>query len=93
MTIEPLQILLNTGLCDEAEAVELLTALEAQGCAIYKKKVFKNGRRPNASQPLTEALKHAIRAYFHSHPNATQQEIAHVFNVNNGRVSEALSED
>jgi hypothetical protein len=65
--------------------------LERQGLTIYKKKVFVNGRRPNSSQPMTPELRAAIIEYFEGDPEATQQEIANVFNVNIGRVNEVLS--
>lgn len=42
------------------------------------------------SQPMTPELKDAIRAYHRAHPQAAQTDIARVFNVNPGRVSEAL---
>lgn len=65
--------------------------LERQGLTIYKKKVFKNIRRPNSSQPMTPELRAAIIEYFEGDPEATQQEIANVFNVNIGRVNEVLA--
>jgi hypothetical protein len=65
--------------------------LERQGLTIYKKKVFVNGRRPNSSQPMTPELRAAIIEYFEGDPEATQQEIANMFNVNIGRVNEVLS--
>jgi len=54
---------------------------------------MKNGRRPNASTPMTPQLRRAIRIYFARNPEATQQEIANLFNVNSGRVNEALEGD
>jgi hypothetical protein len=74
-------------------ALHILTQLEAQGLTVYKKKVMKNGRRPNASTPMTPQLRRAIRIYFARNPEATQQEIANLFNVNSGRVNEALEGD
>ncbi len=47
-------------------------------------------RAPNRSQPLTPELAEAIREYKDAHPNAHQRHIGEVFNVNPGRVSEAL---
>jgi len=44
------------------------------------------------SQPLTPELAAAIRKYFYANPDATEQEIANEFNVNIGRVNEALDE-
>lgn len=69
----------------------VLDRLEAQGMTIYKKKVAKNGRRPPTSVPMTEQLARQVRQYFYTHPDATQQEIANMFNVNIGRVNEVLS--
>jgi hypothetical protein len=47
-------------------------------------------RAPVKSRPMTPALRDAIRAYKRANPDAPQQKIADVFNVNPGRVSEAL---
>ena len=65
--------------------------LERQGLTIYRKKVFANGRRPNSSEPMTPELRAAIRNYYEADPDATQQEIANMFNVNIGRVNEVLA--
>jgi dTDP-glucose pyrophosphorylase len=64
--------------------------LERQGLTIYRKKVFKNARRPTSSAPMTSELRTAIRAYYEADPEATQQEIANMFGVNIGRVNEVL---
>jgi S-adenosylmethionine:diacylglycerol 3-amino-3-carboxypropyl transferase len=40
---------------------------------------------------MTEELRTAIRAYWNARPNASNQEIATVFGVNVGRVSESLA--
>jgi hypothetical protein len=42
------------------------------------------------SRPIDPAVLDAIRAYAVAHPDTHAQEIAEVFNVNHGRVSEAL---
>lgn len=42
------------------------------------------------SVATTEALREAIRAYAVAHPGASQVEIGRLFNVNPGRVSEAI---
>jgi hypothetical protein len=52
--------------------------------------VFANGRRPNSSQPITPEISQAIRAYYAKNSDVTQQQIANHFNVNSGRVAEAL---
>lgn len=48
-------------------------------------------RAPTRSQPLTPALAAQIRVYFRENPRMHQQEIANYFNVNHGRVSEAIN--
>jgi hypothetical protein len=47
-------------------------------------------RAERVSTPVTPELRTAIRAYHTAHPAMTQAEIGRVFNVNPGRVSEAL---
>lgn len=50
------------------------------------------GRKaPKQSAPVTEGVKHSIKTYASRHPNMTQQDIATIFNVNAGRVSEILT--
>lgn len=71
-------------------AEEMIEKLEDHGFTGYKKKVFKNGRRPSSSVRMTHELRLAIRAAYRQNPTLTQHEIAEMFNVNHGRVSEAL---
>lgn len=47
-------------------------------------------RAANKSRPLTPALAKEIRAYVKKHPRLHQRDVAQKFNVNPGRVSEAL---
>ena len=47
-------------------------------------------RAPVKSQPITPALQRAIVAAYRENPARSQLEIARQFNVNPGRVSEAL---
>jgi hypothetical protein len=52
-------------------------------------------RRPRTvaeprSTPTTPLMMNAIRHYHAAHPDKPQTEIARIFNVNPGRVSEAL---
>ena len=47
-------------------------------------------RAPNVSKPMTDDLAHEIREFARSNPAMTQAEIGRVFNVNPGRVSEAI---
>lgn len=42
------------------------------------------------AQPMTPLLKQSIRAYATAHPEMSHREIGRVFNVDGGRVSEAL---
>ncbi|WP_176026487.1 hypothetical protein [Brucella intermedia] len=42
------------------------------------------------SRTMTAELKQEIREYHKAHPGVAQTEIAKLFNVNQGRVSEAL---
>lgn len=49
------------------------------------------GRATPTSQPKTPELGEKIRAYKKAHPHLKQREIAQVFNVDGGRVSEALN--
>lgn len=42
------------------------------------------------SRPMTRTLAVAVRAYAAAHPETSQQQIAAVFHLNNGRISEAL---
>lgn len=48
------------------------------------------GRAERKSTPMTTALAQAIRHYRAAFPDASQTEIARVFEVNPGRVSEAI---
>lgn len=90
MNDEAVEALQKLGL-DLAESVAFLRRLEEQGYTVYKKKVFKNARRPTSSQPMTPELRTSIRAYYTATPDATQQDIANIFNVNIGRVNEVLA--
>lgn len=72
-------------------AKEKVETLELLGFTVYKKKVFKNGRRPATSEPMTEALADNIRAVYRGNPSLSMHQIAAMFNVNHGRVSEAIN--
>lgn len=49
------------------------------------------GRRaPARSRPMTDELAAEIRAFREAHPRLSQVEISRRFNLNQGRVSEAL---
>lgn len=49
-------------------------------------------RAPSRSRPLTKTLAAAIRVWAEDHEDWTMQQIAERFEVNIGRVSEALAE-
>ena len=86
---EGLRALMDAGM-PEDHARTLLASLEKRGYTVYRKKQRKNARRPNASEPMTPELATEIRTFFAWQRHFTQQEIAHIFNVNIGRVNEAL---
>jgi hypothetical protein len=71
-------------------AEHIIGRIEDEGMAVYKKKVFLNGRRPNSSEPMTHHLQAMIRETYRRDPTLTQQQIATIYNVNSGRVAEAL---
>lgn len=48
-------------------------------------------RAPATSRPMTDELAAEIRAFAGDHPNLSQAAIGRRFNVNPGRVSEALN--
>jgi hypothetical protein len=48
-------------------------------------------RAAPSSAPMTAEMRDAIRAFHIAHPDRPQVEVARVFNVNPGRVSEALN--
>ncbi len=47
-------------------------------------------RAPAKSEPMTPELRRRVRAYKRRHPDASHTEIGRKYNVNPGRVSEAL---
>jgi hypothetical protein len=55
----------------------------------YRKSPFK--RAKNRSQPLTPILAEKIRRYMEKNPRLHQRDVAQKFNVNPGRVSEAVN--
>jgi hypothetical protein len=80
---------------DSASALDLAKGraeiLEDYGFTVYKKKVFMNGRRPSTSHTMTDELKDKIRRTYRANPRLTMHEIAAMYGVNHGRVSEAIS--
>jgi hypothetical protein len=73
------------------KAQEKIEALEALGFSVYKKKVFKNGRRPSTSKYMTKELKRIAVSMYNANPHLTNHEIAAQLGVNPGRVSEAIN--
>ncbi|MCE2841241.1 MAG: hypothetical protein LW689_04420 [Novosphingobium sp.] len=90
MTDEDKLSLLNEILPPVLNPQQLVATLEAHGLAIYRKKKMRNRRRPNSSQPMSPTLAEMIREAYDLNPTATQSELASWFNVNIGRVAEAL---
>ena len=54
------------------------------------KRRFSGPRAPASSTRMTPELAEEIREYADANPNMSHQAIAEVFNVNHGRVSEAI---
>jgi hypothetical protein len=55
---------------------------------MYRRPAVRNA--PPSARELTGGLILSIRAYAQLHPSMTEADIGHVFDVNQGRVSEAL---
>ena len=69
---------------------EVRTRIEAAMQEMYRD--YSLGRKaPKQSDPVTEGVKRSIKIYASTHPDVTQQDIATMFNVNAGRVSEILT--
>jgi predicted XRE-type DNA-binding protein len=83
--------------------LKLAAMLDAEGLTEYADEidniVSQMWRKPPAtkskvkSQSKSPALGMAIRAYVAAHPDKSQQEVAHIFDVNHGRVSEAINKE
>jgi hypothetical protein len=67
----------------------LISHLEIALNATYREKGIK--RAGVKSRKMTIAIGRRIRAHKRGHPNASEQEMATMFEVNQGRVSEALN--
>lgn len=70
----------------EEHGIEELNFLADQ---LYRQ--YKTGRTPTKSPECTPEMAEAIREYRKANPEAPQHEIASIFGVNHGRVSEALN--
>jgi hypothetical protein len=73
------------GVCP-AEAGELLELVDE-----LRRRPSAAPRAPATSTPMTEELAQDIRDFAEDNPGLSHQEIAVEFNVNHGRVSEAIS--
>jgi hypothetical protein len=73
------------GVCP-TEAVELLELVDE-----LRRRPSAAPRARATSTPMTDELAQDIRDYAEDHPGMSHQDIAVEFNVNHGRVSEALS--
>lgn len=87
---EKIAVLHTTARCTADEAERILGELEGLGFTIYLKKVQHVERAANVSTPMTPALRRMIRQAYQSNPDVPLQDLAHTYNVNIGRVSEAL---
>lgn len=58
---------------------------------MYKK--FVKPRAPTQSVPMSPELHAALRAFAHNNPQMSSQQIGDIFQVNPGRVSEALQRE
>ncbi|MFN4278330.1 MAG: hypothetical protein ACK4FJ_18710 [Ferrovibrio sp.] len=76
------------------ERLQLLAILhgipELEVLADELKRRSSGKRPPRVAQPMTPQLAQTIRQYAALNPDVPQYEMARVFNVNPGRVSEAL---
>ena len=90
MTDEERLAVLDAVLTPPIDALQVMASLDSMGVTLYRKRQYTNGRRPNASQPMNPALARAIRRAFAANPHMTQAQLAARFNVNPGRVAEAL---
>lgn len=73
------------GVHDYADRIEFLSAAAVRRSPVK--------RAPVTSTPMTPALARTIRSHSARHPKQSHQDIAALFNVNPGRVSQALQGD
>jgi hypothetical protein len=71
------------------EALELAADLDRWAAELRRRRVAPNGRV--TSNRVTPSLAQAVVQYHLDHPQASWQEIAKVFGVNPGRISEILT--
>ncbi len=65
-------------------------AIELNALADETRREFHGRRVPTTSKAMTTERTEAIREYAGAHPERSEHEIAVLFGVNQGRVSEAL---
>lgn len=70
---------------------QLSLAAETQKLSNELKRRSPVRRAANTSKPMTPALAEAIRHHGKAFPTASYGEIGRLFNVNTGRVSEAIA--
>lgn len=83
--------LLTDLLSRSSNAEEIIEEIEARGFAIYAKRRPPKERRPNSSAPMTDRIKQMIIRDYQSDHTITQSKLAARYNVNSGRVAEALA--
>lgn len=67
---------------------ELTARMEVLTAEMVRRSPVK--RAKPTSNPMNPTLAKSIRAYVKANPKASQKDVANVFNVNPGRVSEVL---
>jgi hypothetical protein len=80
---------LNTNNLDRAKS-EMLQALLDHGFSVYPTRASPTRRAAVKATRMTPTLARRIRRYAAHHPDKSQREIGVVFNVDGGRVSEAV---
>lgn len=75
---------------DDERDVRIGSELERLAAELRRRRNGNARKAPVASVAFTPEVAKAIRAYKEAFPETTMFDIGHVFNVNQGRVSEAL---
>lgn len=77
-------------IADEIQAEHPAVAEQLRELADELRRRPAGPRAPVTSTPTTPELQQEIREFAETHPGLSQQTIAEHFNVNHGRVSEAI---
>lgn len=77
-------------IADRLKGQKLAEANELVELAEELKRRPSGNRATATSTPMTPELAQDIRDFVAANPNASQQAVAEAFNVNHGRVSEAI---